>query len=328
MLRREFLRFGAFATLGAVSNLNGAQNLETGAKSQTKNLVREARDSEAASPALNSSARLRILVTGATSGVGFLTAKELAAKGCEVVLHGRSAKSASRARAQIIEELSKPSECSNLSSNLKTVWGDFEDLAQIKSVAAQVGEIGRLDAAIHNAGFWQTGGEMKKSADGLPAIFSVNVLAPYVLTALAPAPRLVYVASSMASGASGADAIEDWAWRKRRFSGTSAYSESKLLVTMLAFAIAARYPQIAANTVNPGWVPTKMGGAFAPDDLAQSHLTQVWLATAAQAAHVSGENFYHMQKERANPDARNSELQARLLALLENLSGVKLDVQI
>ena len=119
----------------------------------------------------------------------------------------------------------------------------------------------------------------------------MNTLAPYVLTALVERPkRLVYMSSGMHRGADAS--LADVDWRKRRWQGAEAYAESKLHDVLLAFAVARRWPSVLSNAVNPGWVPTKMGGPGAPDDLDEGARTQAWLATSDEAAaRVSGRYF-------------------------------------
>src|SRR5215469_15612063 len=106
-----------------------------------------------------------------------------------------------------------------------------------------------------------------------------NVLAPYILTALIERPdRLVYVSSGMHHGTRLH--IDDLLWTKRAWSGWSAYAESKLCNVLLAFAVARRWKNVRSNALEPGWVPTKMGGPSAPGDLRQGSVTQAWLATS------------------------------------------------
>jgi hypothetical protein len=77
----------------------------------------------------------------------------------------------------------------------------------------------------------------------------------------------------------GADAnLDDILWRERRWNGSTAYAESKPHDAMLAFAIARHWSDVFSNALEPAWVPTKMGGTGAPDDMDQAHLTQSWLA--------------------------------------------------
>jgi NAD(P)-dependent dehydrogenase (short-subunit alcohol dehydrogenase family) len=147
-----------------------------------------------------------------------------------------------------------------------------------------------------------------------------------VLTALVPAPRLVYLSSGMHRG--GAPDLADLQWRRRRWSGSQAYSDSKLLDVVLAFAVARRWPSVRANAVDPGWVPTRMGGAGAPDDLAEGAATQVWLAVSDDAgARVSGRYLHHRRARACHPDAASAALQDELLRACEAISGVPLPAQ-
>jgi NAD(P)-dependent dehydrogenase (short-subunit alcohol dehydrogenase family) len=94
---------------------------------------------------------------------------------------------------------------------------------------------------------------------------------------------------------------------------------------LLAFGIARRWPSVLSNALEPGWVPTKMGGAEATDDLDEAHRTQVWLAASDQPeALVTGEYFYHLRKKDTLATAHDVARQDRLLAICERLSGVAL----
>ena len=76
---------------------------------------------------------------------------------------------------------------------------------------------------------------------------------------------------------------------------------------------------------SPGWVPTRMGGAGAPDDLAEGALTQAWLAASDDpGVRVSGGYLYHRQPADVHPAAHDHELQDRLLGHCEAVSGVAL----
>jgi NAD(P)-dependent dehydrogenase (short-subunit alcohol dehydrogenase family) len=133
--------------------------------------------------------------------------------------------------------------------------------------------------------------------------------------------RLVYLSSGMHHGARLH--LDDLTWKKRRWSGSEAYAESKLHNVLLAFAIARLWPDVFSNALEPGWVPTRMGGAGAPDDMDQAHRTQAWLAVSDDPqARVSGEYFYHMRRRAPNPQARDPALQDQLIAACERYSSV------
>jgi NAD(P)-dependent dehydrogenase (short-subunit alcohol dehydrogenase family) len=174
---------------------------------------------------------------------------------------------------------------------------------------------------IHNAGVGYRE-RQRRTEDGLPHVFAVNALAPYILTALIERPdRLVYLSSGMHQRVDAH--LDDLAWERRRWDGSSAYAESKLHDVLLAFFAARRWKNVLSNALEPGWVPTRMGGSGAPDDLDQAHRTQVWLAVSDdEQARVSGEYFHHLRRRQPNPRARDPDLQDRLIAACELYSSI------
>ncbi len=135
--------------------------------------------------------------------------------------------------------------------------------------------------------------------------------------------RLVYLSSGMHHRAN--TGLDDLDWTKRRWQGAEAYAESKFHDVLLAFAVARRFPDVLSNSLEPGWVATKMGGPGAPDDLSAVHTTQVWLATSADAAaQVSGLYFYHQKLLAPNPAARDVKKQDQLLEACRQFSGIAL----
>jgi NAD(P)-dependent dehydrogenase (short-subunit alcohol dehydrogenase family) len=123
----------------------------------------------------------------------------------------------------------------------------------------------------------------------------------------------------------GEGSLDDIDWTRRRWDTNRAYSESKLYVTALAFAVARRWPKVFSNAVDPGWVPTKMGGAGAPDDLELGYLTQTWLATSDEpAAKLSGRYWHHRKQRKPAAPAVDAHFQDELLAKLHELTGVAL----
>jgi len=252
----------------------------------------------------------RVFITGSSTGLGQMTAALLVEQGHSVVLHGRST-----ARAQ--------DALNAVPGAIAALHGDFESMEQIRDLARQANGLGSFDAIIHNAGLGDEETKRVLTVDGLPRLFSINVLAPYMLTALIQPPqRLIYISSSMQMSADGDSALDDPLWERRRWNGSSAYSESKLLLSMLAFNVAQSPRKILCNTVDPGWVPTRMGGPGASDDLYQGHLTQAWLAVSdAPSALGTGNTFYHMKKKTTNPDANDVGKQRRLIELCGHLSG-------
>jgi NAD(P)-dependent dehydrogenase (short-subunit alcohol dehydrogenase family) len=236
----------------------------------------------------------KVFVTGSADGLGQLAARALVDQGHQVVLHARNPERGRYAMQHV------PGAEHVLS-------GDLADIDQVKRIVHEANSLGKFDAVIHNAGVYQA-----------PArdIFTVNVIAPYLLTAMMHRPnRLIYLSSDMHLG--GRVNLENFK------AGRISYSDSKLYVLMLGMAAARKWPDVYSNTLDPGWVPTRMGGRGAPDDLQQGYETQVWLAISDdRRVKVSGRYFYHLEETRHNPQADDVALQERFLSLCGDLTGV------
>jgi len=248
----------------------------------------------------------KVFVTGSSTGLGLIAARRLVAWGHDVTLHARDEGRAAEPRAAL--------------PGAPVVLGDLATVGGMRDVAAQATALGRHDAVVHNAGVYRVPRRVE-TADGLSLTFAVNVLAPYLLTALLPRPdRLVHLTSGMQDG--GRAALDDPQWTARRWDWMQAYSDSKLHVTTLAFAVARLWPDVASNAVDPGWVPTRMGGPGATDDLDLGADAQAWLAAGDDpAAAVTGRYLYHRRPRPAPPAASDVATQDALLAYCAELTG-------
>jgi NAD(P)-dependent dehydrogenase (short-subunit alcohol dehydrogenase family) len=237
----------------------------------------------------------RIFITGSADGLGLLAAKALIAQGHGVVLHARNEKRGEEALAKVPGAES-------------VVTADLGSIDETIKLASKVNATGKFDAVIHNAGVYRATAE---------EIFAVNTLAPYILTCLIEKPkRLIYLSSDM--HLQGRSKLEHF---KTDISHIT-YSDSKLHVLMLCEAVARKWPQVYANAVDPGWVPTKMGGQGAPDDLQKGYETQVWLSVSDERrAKVSGRYFHHRKESGHNPEADDALLQEGFLSLCEEITG-------
>ncbi len=238
----------------------------------------------------------RIFITGSADGLGLLAAKALIAEGHEVVLHARNEKRGREALDQ--------------APGAETVViADLSSIEETKQLASKVNALGTFDAVIHNAGVYYS-----------PAkeLFAVNTLAPYILTCLIKKPgRLIYLSSDMHEG--GSSKLESFKTNIDRIT----YSDTKLHVLMLCKAVARLWSDVYANALNPGWVPTKMGGTGAPDSFESGYRTQVRLAVSNdEKVKVSGRYFYHQKETRSNPEADDVPLQERFLSLCREITGV------
>jgi NAD(P)-dependent dehydrogenase (short-subunit alcohol dehydrogenase family) len=253
----------------------------------------------------------RVFITGSSDGLGLMAAQLLVGQGHSVVLHARN--------QQRADETQK-----KLPAAEEIVVGDLTSIAQTRHVADQVNQLGTFDAVIHNAGIGYREPRRVVTEDGLSHLLAVNTIAPYILTALIAQPkRLVYLSSVLHQD--GDPSLNDLTWAARPWQGQQAYSDTKLHDVLLAFAVARRWPGVLSNALEPGWVPTKMGGSGAPDDMDQAHRTQAWLAVSDDpAATVSGEYFYHMKKRSPHPATRDVSIQDRLLNFCSRATGVEL----
>jgi len=238
----------------------------------------------------------RIFITGSADGLGQLAAKALIAQGHQVVLHARNEKRAK-------ETLEKVPGAESV------ITADLGSIDETIALGEKVNALGQFDAVIHNAGVYQVSSN---------ELFAVNTLAPYILTCLIQKPkRLIYLSSDMHEG--GRAKLERFKTDINRIT----YSDTKLHVVMLCKAVARKWPDVYANALNPGWVPTKMGGRGAPDSLQKGYETQVWLAASEDAkVKVSGLYFFHQSERRYNREADDVLLQEQLLDACKQLTGI------
>jgi len=239
----------------------------------------------------------RVLVTGSAEGLGRLTAESLLAAGHEVVVHARN-----KERAAVLRAL--------IDRGAGLAVGDLTDRDDVRRIAAELEDAETLEAVVHNAGVWSG-----------RAVMPVNVVAPYLLTALLRSPRrLVYLSSGSHLGGHPSLRGVDWSGRS-----AGSYADSKLFVTTLAAAVARLRPDVSSNAVDPGWVPTRMGGPSAPDDLELGHRTQEWLAVSENGhALTTGGYWYHQQRRPPHRAVHDELFQDQLLGALAEETGVPL----
>lgn len=238
----------------------------------------------------------RVFITGSADGLGQLAALDLIVKGHKVVLHARNKERSKEALAKVPDAET-------------IVTGDLSNIEETIQLAEKVNSLGTFDAIIHNAGIYNAPGKQ---------LFTVNTLAPFILTCLIQKPkRLIYLSSGVQKG--GSSKLD----RIKTNVDSITYSDTKLHVVMLCQAIARKWPDVYANALDPGWVPTKMGGIGAPDDLKKGYETQVWLATSNDSgAKVTGRFFYHQRAKAYNPEADDINKQEKFLKVCEDITGV------
>jgi NAD(P)-dependent dehydrogenase (short-subunit alcohol dehydrogenase family) len=259
-----------------------------------------------------------ILVTGATDGLGRALARELAAAGATVLLHGRS--------KQRLEDTRREIAAATGSDRLRTYLADLASLEQVRRLGREVaGDQQRLDVLVNNAGI-AGGGPRQQSADGYELRFAVNYLAAFLLTNLllpllrrsAPA-RIVNVASV------GQVPIDfDDVMLERRYDPMRAYRQSKLAQILFTFELAERLRAAGEDgvTVNALHPATLMDTKMALDSFGYAMSTvedgveaTLRLVVDPELEGVSGRYFDRLDEDRANPQAYDAAARARLWKL-------------
>ncbi|KAJ5641677.1 hypothetical protein N7490_005677 [Penicillium lividum] len=249
----------------------------------------------------------RIFITGSSDGIGQAAAKILADQGHSVVLHARNAE-----RAASTHQAVPKAEA--------VLVGDLRSISETKKLAQEAKGSGPFDTIIHNAGIGYGATSSREiTADKISAVFSVNTLAPYILTCLMdkPTSRLLYMSSDSHYGGDAS---------LRNVTQSHSYSDSKLHDVMLANAFSRRWDDIQVVSMHPGWVRTKMGGSMAPGgmDKPARALAEWAIGQGKLASLKSGAFFTTRGEESTHPGAGNVEKQDELLKICQEVSGVSI----
>jgi NAD(P)-dependent dehydrogenase (short-subunit alcohol dehydrogenase family) len=273
---------------------------------------------------MRDAAEATILVTGATDGLGKRLARELAARGSTVLLHGRSPE-----RLEVtLEELRGQTSTEKVGSYV----ADLSSLAAVRDLADRIlSEYDRLDVLVNNAGIIVQ--ERKESEDGYELTFAVNYLSHFLLTSLllpllkdsAPA-RIVNVASA------GQSPIDfDDPMLERGYEAMRAYSQSKLAQIMFTFELAERLSGtgVSVNALHPAsLMDTKMVEdtfGYTMSTVEEGADATVHLAVSQEVEAVTGRYFDGKREARANGQAYDKEARQTLWELSEELCGRSLD---
>lgn len=279
---------------------------------------------------MNSMKNKICLITGANSGVGKETAKQLAELDAHVVMVVRNETKGRQALEKIKSSTSKES--------LELMICDFSSQKSIRSfVSSFLKKYDRLDVLVNNHGLMSN----KKiiTEDGYESTFAVNHLGFFLLTNLLldllkkSAPSRIINVSSGAYGAIRKWSLDDYNWEARKFSSFRAYSESKLYNIMFTQELAYRLKdsKITVNAYSPGFTRSNFGKtnfimkvslvlmfplAKSP---AKSAKTAIYLASSYELENISGKFFENSMIKNTNEMANDKDMQNKLWRLSEKL---------
>lgn len=273
------------------------------------------------------------LVTGATSGIGAVTALELARLGATVLVAGRNAAKC-RATAEVIRR--------ETGARVEEVVADLASQAQVRRMAEEVSSrFARLDVLVANAGTYLF--QRTLTEDGLEKTFAVNYLSHFLLTSLlldrlaaSPSSRVVCVSSAAhLQGRIDFDNLQG----ERRYDRLDAYARSKLAILMFTYELARRRGEArpTANALHPGVVATGLGSEngllrgwlrvrvrnlvdrsmITPEEGAR---TSVWLASSPEVEGVTGRYFDRGREVPSSPASYDQAVARKLWEVSQELT--------
>ena len=274
----------------------------------------------------------KVLITGATAGIGLVTALELAKMQAHVILVGRN--------PQKTEQVARDLRSQTGNERIDTLVGDLSSQAEVRRLAAEYRHrYDQLHVLINNAGALFL--KRSVSVDGLEMTLALNHLAPFLLTNLlldmliASAPaRIVNVSSAVHFG--NVLDLDDLNGEKH-YRGYAAYGRSKLMNIYFTYELAHRLQdsEVTANCLHPGFVATNFGknngglvrslmglvqlGAISPEKGAE---TSIYLASAEDLAGVTGKYFDKKQAVRSSEVSYDQDIARRLWETSLMLTGL------
>lgn len=263
-----------------------------------------------------------ILITGATDGLGKLTALQLAKRGAFVLVHGRNKEKL----AGVVEEL----KASSGNENVDGLVADFSALAEVRRLAGEfLAKYPRLDVLVNNAGVGYA--DARYGKDGHELRFAVNYLAPFLLTQLL-LPALTDAAPSRIVNVSSAGQYPvdfDDIMLEKNFDASRAYSQSKLALIMFTIELAGKLKgkNITVNSLHPGtYLDTNMvrrAGITPWGEPESGADAEVYLAISESLEGVTGKYFDVKKESKADRQAYDKQARERLWRLSRELTGLK-----
>jgi len=265
----------------------------------------------------------KVLITGATDGIGRQTALDLAAMGAHVLIHGRDPVKLKSTKEEI--------EDARTGAKVETYLADFASIRQVKELGREISaDHDRLDVLINNAGVLLN--RLQKSEDGYEMTFAVNHLAPFVVTSFlvdalkggAPS-RIVNVSSMMHSHFIDFENLQG----EKGFDGYEAYGLSKLCNILFTYALAERLKGtgVTVNCLHPGVIPTKLSSFGRGGGGSGSHRSRtcLFVATDKDLEEVTGKYFMSQKETRSADVTYDPGIREKLWRISESLTGIQYD---
>ena len=231
-----------------------------------------------------------VVITGATSGIGFATARKYASRGADILCVNRNEKSSQELCETLAREFG--TQCSFLIA-------DFSRVSEVRAVAKQLSCLDRnIDVFIHNAGVYITNRTLTE--DHHEAVFQINYLSTFILNYILleklksqNSGRVLYVNSEAYRFAVLGLNLDDLSWNKHRYSGMKSYGAAKMaqLLSMIKFNEHFQGTGVTINAMHPGNIKTNSGQN---NGKVYRFLKRVLVDRSARPADVSAEALYYL----------------------------------
>lgn len=276
-----------------------------------------------------------VVITGATSGIGYLTAKKYASMGADLICVNRNPEKSETLKKELIREYNV---------NCEYIIADLSKLDDIHRVGKELAQLkSEIDVIIHNAGVYLT--KRESTVDGLEKVFVVHHLSSFIINyhlidklKLQQKARIILVSSEGHRFAAWGLRLDDLMWEKRRYSGLKSYGSAKLaqLLSMMVYNDHIKDSGVSILAMHPGAVKTETGQdngpvykwfkknildrSLRPAEISAEAL--YYLGVSPELDSVSGKFFNLTTEEEPSPPAIDREVADELWEMSMKMSGM------
>jgi retinol dehydrogenase-13 len=276
-----------------------------------------------------------VVITGATSGIGYLTARKYASMGADLICVNRNPEKSEALKKEIVGEFAVKCEY---------IIADLSKLDEIHRVGRELAQLNNeIDIIIHNAGIYLT--RRETTEEGFDKVFVIQYLASFIINYLImdklksqEKARIIMVNSEGHRFAAWGLRLDDLNWEKRRYSGLKSYGSAKIaqLLSMIVFDEHFKNTGVTINAMHPGAVKTETGQENGPfyrwfkrnvldKSLRSPEISAealYYLGVSDEIAAISGKFFNLTTLEEPAPPALDNEVAYKLWAKSLELSGL------